>query len=97
MERQRKYDFCKNLEEFEYPAVRELPLRCSTMQYGGRYERQTRQSGQNFGDINYRFTHKGCDFNNDRRAFIHSYLNKLCALQLLTHCIDACNIIYKRL
>ena len=28
---------------------------------------------------------------------IHSYLNKLCALQQLPDCIDACNIIYKRL
>ena len=47
--------------------------------------------------LKYRVTHKGCDFNGDCRAFIHSYLSKLCALQQLPDCIVACNIIYKRL
>ena len=35
----------------------------------------------------YRFTHKGCDFNDDCRAFIRSYFNKLIAFQSFTDCI----------
>ena len=44
IERKKEDDFRKNLEEFKYSTVRKLPLRCSTMQYSGRFERQTCQN-----------------------------------------------------
>ena len=50
-----------------------------------------------FYSINYRVTHKGCDFNNDFKAFIQSFLDKLCGLHQFTDPIYVHNIIYKRL
>ena len=53
--------------------------------------------GVSFIYFKYTIIHKDCNFNDDCRAFIYSYFNKLCWLQQLPDCIDAWNIFSKRL
>ena len=50
--RDKKKRLSSSLEEVEYPGIDETFPECSTMQYEGRFDRQTCQLEQNLGDFN---------------------------------------------